>query len=86
MSRWGAFVDNPDHFDPLFFNITPRDAETMDPQERIVLQESYHAVEDAGLDMADLSGSRTGVFIGYEYSGYREYCRKIGAYRSGGCG
>jgi acyl transferase domain-containing protein/glutamate-1-semialdehyde aminotransferase/enoyl-CoA hydratase/carnithine racemase len=83
VSKWGAFVDHADHFDPLFFNITPRDAETMDPQERIVLQESYHAVEDAGLSMADLSGSKTGVFIGYEYSAYREYCKQVDAYRDG---
>jgi acyl transferase domain-containing protein/glutamate-1-semialdehyde aminotransferase/enoyl-CoA hydratase/carnithine racemase/acyl carrier protein len=83
ISKWGAFVENPDHFDPLFFNITPRDAQTMDPQERIVLQECYHAIEDAGLNMADLSGSRTGVFIGYEYSAYREYCKQNDAYREG---
>src|SRR5699024_3067097 len=33
--RWGGFLDNVDHFDPLFFNISPRDAELMDPQERL---------------------------------------------------
>ena len=37
-SKWGGFVDHYDCFDPLFFKISPREAELMDPQERLFLQ------------------------------------------------
>ena len=47
-SRWGAFVDDVDKFDPLFFNIAPVEAELMDPQERLFLQTAWNALEDAG--------------------------------------
>ncbi|MFF3781142.1 SDR family NAD(P)-dependent oxidoreductase [Streptomyces sp. NPDC001933] len=46
--KWGAFLDGVDRFDPLFFNISPRDAELMDPQERLFLQTAWEAFEDAG--------------------------------------
>ncbi len=79
ISKWGAFIDHPDFFDPLFFGVSPKEAKRMDPQERMVLQESYRAIEDAGLQISNLSGSKTGVFIGYEYSGYLEHYRRIEA-------
>ncbi|WP_432103583.1 SDR family NAD(P)-dependent oxidoreductase [Streptomyces sp. bgisy091] len=46
--KWGAFLDGVDRFDPLFFSISPRDAELMDPQERLFLQTAWEAFEDAG--------------------------------------
>ncbi|MEJ2125063.1 MAG: polyketide synthase, partial [Alphaproteobacteria bacterium] len=46
--NWGGFIDGVDEFDPLFFNISPRDAELTDPQERLFLQCAYAALEDAG--------------------------------------
>ncbi|WP_341486024.1 SDR family NAD(P)-dependent oxidoreductase [Thioclava sp. GXIMD4215] len=57
-------LDNLYHFDAAFFGISPREAAEMDPQQRQMLVATWEAVEDAGLDMADLSGPRTGVFIG----------------------
>lgn len=68
--RWGAFLDGVDEFDPLFFNISPREAEVMDPQERLFLQTAWHAFEDAGYPPRRLGdphdpGSRSvGVFVG----------------------
>ena len=47
-SRWAGEVEGYDRFDPLFFNISPTEAESMDPQQRLFLQASWHAVEDAG--------------------------------------
>ncbi|MCU7925179.1 MAG: SDR family NAD(P)-dependent oxidoreductase [Candidatus Thiodiazotropha sp. (ex Dulcina madagascariensis)] len=61
-SKWGGFVNDIDKFDPLFFGITPREAEFMDPSERIFLQESWRAIEDAGYAASEFSGKNCGVF------------------------
>lgn len=63
-SRWGGFLDQVDGFDADFFGITPRDANHMDPQQRMALEVAYEALENAGLLRGNLSGSQTGVFIG----------------------
>ena len=72
-SKWGGFLDGVDRFDPLFFNISPREAEFMDPQERLFLQEAYACIADAGYTPAGLSTSRqVGVFVGVSHSTYSE--------------
>ncbi|CAM2067520.1 SDR family NAD(P)-dependent oxidoreductase [Sulfidibacter corallicola] len=60
----GGFLEDIDRFDPHFFQIAPKEAEMMDPAERFFLQESWRAIEDAGLDPHSLSGKRWGVFCG----------------------
>ncbi|NGO06588.1 SDR family NAD(P)-dependent oxidoreductase, partial [Streptomyces sp. HC44] len=79
-SRWGGFVDGVDEFDPLFFNISPVEAERMDPQERLFLQCVYETVEDAGYTRdrlnAPTDSGRTptiGVYAGVMYSEYQLY-------------
>ena len=62
--RYGGFLENIDCFDPLFFQIPPKEAEMMDPSERFFLQESWKAIEDAGIDPTTLSNQRWGVFCG----------------------
>ncbi|MDR9863552.1 non-ribosomal peptide synthetase [Pseudomonas baetica] len=57
-------VDDIDCFDPLFFNISPADADAMDPQQRLFLQEAWSCLEDAGLHPQQLAGSKCGVFVG----------------------
>ena len=76
--RWGAFLQDVDTFDPLFFNIAPAEAEEMDPQERIMLELALHAMEDAGYPRGTLLKQplKAGVFIGvmnpdYEWLGAR---------------
>ncbi|MEU5959016.1 beta-ketoacyl synthase N-terminal-like domain-containing protein [Streptomyces sp. NPDC047525] len=66
----GAFIDGIDAFDHTFFNITPREAARMDPQERLVLEQTYLAILDAGHSRAKLAGSDTGVFVGVMNGGY----------------
>lgn len=51
-------------FDHKFFGITEVEADFMDPQQKLLLQCTYRALEDAGIAMETISGSRTGVYIG----------------------
>ncbi|MET9831651.1 SDR family NAD(P)-dependent oxidoreductase [Streptomyces sp. NPDC006385] len=68
--RWGGALAERDCFDPEFFGIRPHDADLMSHHQRLLLQESWHALEDAALDPRALAGSRTGLFIGAEPTGY----------------
>lgn len=69
-SRWGGFLDAIDRFDPLFFNISPAEAEQMDPQQRLFLQTAWHALEDAGYAAEQLAGTSCGVFVGVGQGDY----------------
>ncbi|MCK9395482.1 MAG: SDR family NAD(P)-dependent oxidoreductase [Methylobacter sp.] len=82
-SKWGGFIADVDKFDPLFFNISPREAEYMDPQERLFLEHAWMAMEDAGYRREDLQkpapGSlngddlpaQVGVYAGVMYGEYQ---------------
>ncbi|MGW9075552.1 SDR family NAD(P)-dependent oxidoreductase [Streptomyces kronopolitis] len=70
-SKWGGFLAGIDEFDPGFFRITPREAAGMDPQERLFLQTSWHALESAGLTRADVAGRMVGVFAGVMFNQYQ---------------
>ncbi|AIQ12931.1 SDR family NAD(P)-dependent oxidoreductase [Paenibacillus durus] len=70
MSKWGGFIDGVDQFDPLFFNISPKDAVGMDPQERLFLETAWNAVEDAGYTRQQLDSKEIGVFVGVMYGHY----------------
>ncbi|MEQ7053638.1 type I polyketide synthase [Paenibacillaceae sp. P-4] len=62
----GGFMSNIDKFDPLFFNISPRQAELMDPRQRLFLQEAWKVLEDAGYSNRDVAGKKIGVYVGCE--------------------
>ena len=70
--RWGGYVGGLELFDARFFGLRPIAAEAMDPQQRMLLETSWQALEDAGIDPEDLRGSRTGVFAGLNASEYRD--------------
>jgi rhizoxin biosynthesis, polyketide synthase RhiD len=76
--RWMGSLDDVDCFDPLFFNISPRDAERMDPQHRLFLEEAYRTVEDAGYDAGSLGNARCGVFLGIMGNEYASMQRETG--------
>ena len=75
LSKWGALIEDIDCFDADFFGIRPQEAKLIDPQERLLMQEVYRAIQDAGLDAKKLAGSDTGVFVGYEYAEYEQHLR-----------
>ncbi|GAA0604022.1 hypothetical protein GCM10010174_20650 [Kutzneria viridogrisea] len=69
-TREGGYLHNASEFDPAFFGISPREAVAMDPQQRLLLEVCWETLERAGLDMASLKGSQTGVFAGVTYQDY----------------
>ena len=69
-AKWWGTLDEADRFDPGFFRITPAEAEVMDPQQRVLLEEAWRALEDAGLPPDRLSGHPCGVFVGASANNY----------------
>jgi acyl transferase domain-containing protein/acyl carrier protein len=63
VSRWGGFLERIDKFDAQFFGISPREAPHLDPRQRLMLEVTWEAIEDAGILCDYLAGSRTGVFV-----------------------
>ncbi|HEX6095637.1 MAG TPA: SDR family NAD(P)-dependent oxidoreductase [Thermoanaerobaculia bacterium] len=76
-TKWGGFIEGVDEFDPLFFNISPREAVHLDPQVRLFLQCAYATIEDAGYTPDLLRTPRAGrsgivgVFAGVMYAEYQ---------------
>ncbi|MFY7634064.1 type I polyketide synthase [Streptomyces sp. NY05-11A] len=69
-TRFGGFLHDAGEFDAEFFGISPREALAMDPQQRVLLESVWEAVERAGIDPLSLRGSSTGVFAGVMYHDY----------------
>ena len=69
-TREGGFVADLDQFDPHFFGIAPREVPTLDPQQRLLMEVTWEALEHAGQPIDDLFGSQTGVFVGISSSDY----------------
>jgi acyl transferase domain-containing protein/aryl carrier-like protein len=70
VTRRGSFLDRIDGFDASYFGIAPREADRMDPQQRLFLEVAIEALDDAGLSRPRLAGSRTGVFAASYHNDY----------------
>jgi acyl transferase domain-containing protein/surfactin synthase thioesterase subunit len=69
-AKKGGFLNGIDQFDAGFFNIFPNEAQRIDPQQRLLLEVSYEAMEDSGITLDNISGSRTGVYMGVFMNDY----------------
>ena len=76
--RWGGFVDPIDRFDPLFFNISGKEAALMDPQQRLFLEVSWAAMEDAGYATTSVSEKKCGVYVGVGRGDYQSLMDQAG--------
>lgn len=74
--NYAAMIDDYDKFDPQFFNISPKEAELMDPQQRLFLEEAWNALEDAGYSSKRLDGQRCSVYVGCSQGDYYELLTK----------
>jgi phthiocerol/phenolphthiocerol synthesis type-I polyketide synthase C len=91
ITRRGGFLPDIDQFDAGFFGISPREAARMDPQQRMLLQTAWEAMEDAGIPADRLAGTRVGTFVGVGATDYAQvyrqhpdYLRIIDAYSGTG--
>ena len=70
--KWCGCIAGVKEFEPLFFEISPREAECIDPKQRLLLQESWRALEDAGYGSEQLKSQKIGMFVGVERGDYQD--------------
>ncbi len=71
IAKRGGFLDQIDQYDPQFFGISPREAPYIDPQQRLVLETAWEAIEDAGQVLDFENGTNIGVFMGVSHTDYQ---------------
>ncbi|HEU0122168.1 MAG TPA: beta-ketoacyl synthase N-terminal-like domain-containing protein, partial [Bryobacteraceae bacterium] len=76
--KHGGFLPGHDRFDAGFFNISPREAELMDPQHRLFIECVWHLIESAGYAPACLSGKKVGIFLGINLQDYTDMVNRAG--------
>lgn len=75
--KWGSFIDDVASFDAGFFNITPKEADDMDPQLRLLLQVLYATAENAG-HAPTIRGTKTGMYVGICFHDYLYEMLRLG--------
>ncbi len=76
LNRFGGYLDSVSGFDADFFGISEREAELMDPQQRMLLEVAWEALEHAGIAPSSLRGTRAGVFVGMSGNEYSHLTTK----------
>lgn len=77
-TRMGGFLDDIDKFDAQFFGISPRETLKTDPQQRLAVEVSWEALENAAIPPHKLLGSQTGVFLGITNTDYSRLTERAG--------
>lgn len=72
-AKWGGFLAGVDQFDALFFSISPKEAELIDPQERLFIETVWETIEDAGYSKDAIARNRVGVYVGVMWGQYELY-------------
>jgi acyl transferase domain-containing protein/NADPH:quinone reductase-like Zn-dependent oxidoreductase len=72
ITKQGSFLDQIDMFDAGYFGILPREADRMDPQQRLMLEVAFEAIDDAGLPHSRLRGARAAVYIASYHNDYAQ--------------
>ncbi|MCB0939927.1 MAG: type I polyketide synthase [Mycobacterium sp.] len=80
VSRWGAFIDDPGAFDASFFGFDDKRATAIDPQHRLLMETSWEAIEQAGIDPTTLAGTRAGVYFGISHDDHTSLALDAGVY------
>lgn len=78
ISHFGGFMDSVCDFDRALFGISPREAVLMDPQQRLAMESVRKTIESAGYRLADLAGSRIGIFMGVATMDYSDLLLEAG--------
>jgi len=79
LRRWGGLLADVDKFDAEAFRISPREAASMDPQERLFLETAWHCLEDAGYASGTLAKHDVGVFVGVMWADYQLFGPQLAA-------
>lgn len=77
-TKWGGFLENVEGFDAAFFGISPREARAMDPQQRVLLEVAWEALEHAGIAPASVAGTDGSVFVGISTHDYLSLGMQLG--------
>ncbi|MFJ6676165.1 type I polyketide synthase [Actinosynnema sp. NPDC091369] len=80
VTRVGGFLPGVDRFDAAFFGVSPQVAARTDPQQRLLVETTWDAVEDAGIPAERLAGSATGVYTSCWSASYWDMLRAAGVY------
>src|SRR5690606_292202 len=76
-TQFGSFLDGSDKFDASFFQVSSREANLLDPQQRLILEVSWEALENSGIAPSTLAGNKVGVFIGQMHHDYERCIDKL---------
>ncbi len=87
-AKWASLLSSIEEFDAAFFGISPREATQLDPQQRLLLEVAWEALENAGIPIERVGGTKAGVFVGMWGNDYQALMRdqgKAGVYAGTGC-